>query len=62
MDNFSNLIKEDIGFCLLLRDRIVKPPGNKQPIEMLVEKADENFKYLKTRRISFNDMERSKKN
>ena len=62
VDNYSNLIKEGIGSCLLLRGRIVKSPGNKQPIEMLVEKADENFKYLKTRRISFNDMERSKKN
>ena len=43
VDNYSNLIKEGIGSCLLLRGRIVKSPGNKQPIEMLVEKADEHY-------------------
>ncbi len=43
VDNYSNLIKEGIGSCLLLRGRIVKSPGNKQPIEMLVEKADEQY-------------------
>ena len=43
VDNYSNLIKEGIGSCILLRGKIVKSPGNKQPIEMLVEKGDDQF-------------------
>jgi len=41
--NYSDLIKEGIGSCIMLRGKIVKSPGNKQPIEMLVENVDDQY-------------------
>ena len=35
---YSDLIKEGIGSCIQFRGEIVKSPGNKQPIEMKIEK------------------------
>ena len=39
--NYADLIKEGIGSCIQFRGEIVKSPGNKQPIEMKVEKKDD---------------------
>jgi asparaginyl-tRNA synthetase len=41
--NYADLIKEGIGSCIQFRGEIVKSPGNKQPIEMKVEKKDDNY-------------------
>ena len=43
VDNFNELLKEGIGSCIQLRGEIVKSPGNKQPIEMKVEKKEDNY-------------------
>ena len=41
--NYADLIKEGIGSCIQFRGEIVKSPGNKQPIEMKVEKKEDNY-------------------
>lgn len=38
VENFNELLKEGIGSCIQFRGEVVKSPGNKQPIEMKVEK------------------------
>ena len=43
VDNFNELLKEGIGSCIQFRGEIVKSPGNKQPIEMKVEKKEDNY-------------------
>ena len=43
VENFNDLLKEGIGSCIQLRGEIVKSPGNKQPIEMKVEKKEDNY-------------------
>ena len=43
VENFNDLLKEGIGSCIQLRGEIVKSPGNKQPIEMKVEKREDNY-------------------
>ena len=43
VENFNELLKEGIGSCIQLRGEIVKSPGNKQPIEMKVEKKEDNY-------------------
>ena len=43
VENFNDLLKEGIGSCIQLRGEIVKSPGNKQPIEMNVEKKEDNY-------------------
>ena len=43
VDNFNDLLKEGIGSCIQLRGEIVKSPGNKQPIEMKVDKKEGNY-------------------
>jgi len=43
VDHYADLLKEGIGSCIQFRGEIVKSPGNKQPIEMKVEKNEENY-------------------
>ena len=43
VENYKELIKEGIGSCLQFRGEIVKSPGNKQPIEMKIEKTTEHY-------------------
>jgi len=43
VENFNELLKEGIGSCIQFRGEVVKSPGNKQPIEMKVSKAEGNY-------------------
>ena len=43
VENFQDLLKEGIGSCIQFRGEIVKSQGNKQPIEMKVEKKEGNY-------------------
>ena len=43
VENFNELLKEGIGSCIQFRGEVVKSPGNKQPIEMKVEKKEGNY-------------------
>ena len=43
IENYVDLLKEGIGSCIEFRGEIVKSPGDKQPIEMKVEKNDTHY-------------------
>ena len=43
VESFNDLLKEGIGSCIQLRGEIAKSHGNKQLIEMKVEKKEDNY-------------------
>ena len=48
VEHYADLLKEGIGSCIQFRGEIVKSPGDKQPIEMKIEKNDTNFGLFNT--------------
>ena len=46
MPEFANISNQGVGACLKLTGEVVKSQGNKQPIEMLVNKPDEHVAKL----------------
>jgi aspartyl/asparaginyl-tRNA synthetase len=43
VEHFADLLKAEIGSCFQFRGEIIKSPGDKQPIEMKVEKNDTHY-------------------
>ena len=43
VEHYADLLKEGIGSCIQFRGEIIKSPGEKQPIEMKVEKNDKHY-------------------
>ena len=63
VEHYADLLKEGIGSCIQFRGEIIKSPGEKQPIEMKVEKNDTHYvKIMNLCSISINSWKRSQKN
>ena len=65
VEHYADLLEEGIGSCIQFRGEIVKIPGDKQPIEMKVEKNDTHYVKIMNlclRLISINICKRSQKN
>ena len=43
VEHYADLLKDGIDSCIQFRGEIVKSPGDKQPIEMKVEKNDTHY-------------------